>query len=90
MEKLIALNNGGVQITIYSPRWHGDRKWEVQLKKESEGVSLDILARALELDEAIYEAYSKWLRVTGQGEPSLTLRQIEHVPALGGDDEDPS
>lgn len=79
MNKLIEMANAGVSITIYGGPYWGD-KWDVQAKKEDDGIKLEISSMSKDLETAINDTYEKWVSVTSKGARHLGLNQIEHAP----------
>lgn len=75
------LSAAEVAITIYSPKsssYSYGGMWEVSLRKSDNGTQLSIDVQNESLEAAVEEGFNKWLRATGRGIPSLSLKQIEH------------
>lgn len=87
MEKLIEMANAGVSITIYGGPYWGNR-WDVQAKKEDDGIKLEVSSESKDLSEAINDTYEKWVSVTSRGAKHLGLNQIEHKPMTPPDLDD--
>lgn len=79
MNKLIEMENAGVNFSIYGGPYWG-RKWHVTAKREDDGIKLEIVSKHRDLETAIDDVYEKWLAVTSHGARNLGLNQIDYVP----------
>lgn len=78
MEKLLALANGGLDITLQK---YGFRDtWSLRIHKDDDGINLTIEVEGDDLETVIADAHERWVKTTGQGIPTLSLKQIEHTP----------
>lgn len=80
MEKLLALANGGLDITIQ--KYDFKSEWQVRVRKDDDGINLSIESTGENLADVIADVYEKWTKVTGRGAPMLALNMIEHQPDI--------
>ena len=83
-EMLEQLNNDGVSLTIFSPKWFGEysTKYHVEAKKSDNGVKVEINENEQEtLREAIAIIYDKWhTMLEGKIRQFVGAPAIEHKP----------
>lgn len=79
MEKLVEMERAGVSLYIFGPGWLGTyaKQWSVHAKKLEDGITLEIITQADDLQAAIDDTYEKWVSAT-RGLPNHGLKQIEH------------